>query len=260
MVKLILCDVDGTLLRYGETKIEPNVIDTIGKLIQKGIRFVPASGRQYSSLLALFADVPYDLCYLCENGAILFDSSGRVIDKSVIGRSVAMNLCRSILDTPGCEVLISGENTSYIIPKDPEYPQKLQTFTGNNIRIIGAPEEIDEDIIKISANCPSGLQRLTQVQEQLREAFEPDLHMAIAGSYWLDFTLTDKGTAADTMCSFLHIDQRDTAAIGDSFNDLPMLGRVGRPILMSNAPDGLKRLFPNQSESAFAALNMLLGA
>ena len=45
MIKLIVSDVDGTLVPDGSSKINPEVFDTILKLREKGIQFAIASGR-----------------------------------------------------------------------------------------------------------------------------------------------------------------------------------------------------------------------
>ena len=70
--KLIASDIDGTLLPPGETDIPTRIFPLLRRLTERGVLFCPASGRQYHSLRRLFAPVADDMCYLCENGSILF--------------------------------------------------------------------------------------------------------------------------------------------------------------------------------------------
>ena len=49
MIKLVVSDVDGTLVKDGTLEINPEYMDVIKKLTEKGIHFVACSGRQYSS-------------------------------------------------------------------------------------------------------------------------------------------------------------------------------------------------------------------
>ena len=72
MIRLVASDIDGTLLRNGAKTIDPVLFDQIRRLRERGIRFCPASGRQYSSLRRLFAPVADELSYLCENGAVVW--------------------------------------------------------------------------------------------------------------------------------------------------------------------------------------------
>ena len=89
MVKLIVSDIDGTLLPYGQINLRPSLFQVIEQLRERGVIFCPASGRQYHSLRGLFAPVQDELAYLCENGAILY-GAGREED----ARYWARLLCR----------------------------------------------------------------------------------------------------------------------------------------------------------------------
>lgn len=46
MVKLILSDVDGTLLARGEGTFDDSVFEVIDRLYERGIHFAAASGRR----------------------------------------------------------------------------------------------------------------------------------------------------------------------------------------------------------------------
>ena len=72
MIKLIVSDIDGTLLPYGSAALDEKLFELILRLRERGVIFCPASGRQYHSLRALFAPVCDELTYLCENGAIVY--------------------------------------------------------------------------------------------------------------------------------------------------------------------------------------------
>ena len=49
-IKLIACDLDGTLLHPGEREPRSEAFELIDELHRRGIVFMPASGRQYASL------------------------------------------------------------------------------------------------------------------------------------------------------------------------------------------------------------------
>ena len=57
MIKLIVTDIDGTLVKDGTLDINPEYMDVIKKLTEKGIHFVACSGRQYCSERQLFVPV-----------------------------------------------------------------------------------------------------------------------------------------------------------------------------------------------------------
>ena len=49
MIKLIVCDMDGTLLT-SEDKISPKTLDYLINIQKQGVKLVLASGRSYSRL------------------------------------------------------------------------------------------------------------------------------------------------------------------------------------------------------------------
>ena len=71
MIKLVASDLDGTLLLNGAQSVEDSMFETIGRLLDRGILFAPASGRQMTSLKRLFAPVAEELVYISENGALV---------------------------------------------------------------------------------------------------------------------------------------------------------------------------------------------
>ena len=64
MIKLVVSDVDGTLVKDGTLEINPEYMDVIKKLRKKGVYFAVCSGRQYSSESQLFAPVK-DQIFFC---------------------------------------------------------------------------------------------------------------------------------------------------------------------------------------------------
>ena len=241
MVKLIVCDIDGTLIPYGETALSPELFPLIRRLHGRGILFCPASGRQYHSLRTLFAPVADELAYLCENGAVIFgvgaEGETPLLEKTAMERGEALALSNAIWDLAGHEVLISGENTSYVSLRNPAFSQRMRNFTGNHVREIERPEEVLEDIIKVSAFCPEGTERAKALLEpRWGKAFR----MAVAGPEWLDFTLADKGDGLRGLCRALGVPLSEAAAFGDNWNDLPMLRLAGHPYLMEEANPALR--------------------
>jgi hydroxymethylpyrimidine pyrophosphatase-like HAD family hydrolase len=56
-----------------------------------------------------------------------------------------------------------------------------------------------------------------------------------------------KGTSLELQAKAMKIDLSDIMAVGDSHGDLPMLEKVGHPVVMSNAPEDLKATFAHHA-------------
>ena len=50
MVKFVASDLDGTLLLNGAQSVDESAVQYINKLVDNGVIFAPASGRQITSL------------------------------------------------------------------------------------------------------------------------------------------------------------------------------------------------------------------
>ena len=256
MIRLIACDIDGTLLHGDQTEIAPQVFREIHRLAARGIRFCPASGRQYSSLRRLFRPVADQLYYVCENGAVVFGPGdpGPLLAKRSMDRRLAEALCRDILALEQCELLVSGVNTSYLCPKAQDVVDHVRYFVGNRTAVVGRPEEIPEDMVKVSAYCRRGA---AAVEPLLAPKWRPHFRAAVAGEKWLDFTLADKGTGLCALCAATGVTPAQVLAIGDNYNDLPMLELAGAPYIMENAAEDLRRRFPCRCARVEALLAQL---
>ncbi|MCI9649788.1 HAD family hydrolase [Oscillibacter sp.] len=258
MVKLIASDIDGTLLSYGETALPSALFDLIRRLRSAGVLFCPASGRQYHSLRQLFAPAADEVCFLCENGAVVFgpgtEESAPVLSKTPMPRQETLDLIRDIAALPESYALVSGQNISYLH----RWPEKLAAdfryWTGNLVRPVDRAEDIREDIVKVSACCPSP----AAAAEALGPRWEKKFHMAEAGPIWLDFTLADKGAGLRGLCRSLGVDLAETMAFGDNWNDVPMLEAAGTPWLMASAVPALRERFSRQCAGVLPVLEELL--
>lgn len=259
MVKLIASDIDGTLIPYGQNGLSQELFPLIRALGEKGILFCPASGRQYHSLRGLFAPVADEICFLCENGAVIFgrgpEDTAPVLSKTVMPREDALALARDILSCPQAQMLVSGENTSYVCGCGPELERDLSERLGNRVVRVEDPADVAEEIIKVSAFCPWGT---GETAKALGPRWGEPYHMAVAGPDWLDFTVADKSVGIRGLCAALGVDLRDVAAFGDNWNDLAMLRAVGHPYLMSGADPKLKELIPRHCDDPLAEMRAIL--
>ena len=256
MIRLIASDIDGTLLQNGAAEIPPEIFDHIHRLEKKGILFCPASGRQYTSLRRLFAPVADKVPFLCENGAVVYGSGspGPVLSKTVMDRRLSEELCADILALPETEVLISGTDVSYLCPKIPDLEDRIRCFLGNRTAVLPAPADVPEDILKVSAYCPNGLEA---AQAALFPKWESHFRCAVAGAVWLDFTLADKGLGLRRLCDALGFRLEEVMAFGDNYNDVSMLELAGRSYLMESAAPELRARFSIRCRTVAEVLETL---
>ena len=256
IIRLVVSDVDGTLLSDGETEIKPSVLAQIERIMKEGIEFCPTSGRQFTSLQRLFQPLSCHMYHLCENGAAIFGPGepAPLLDKTEMDRTASIELSRQILEVPEFELVVSGVNTTYLTPKCPDLEPYIHYQLGNNTKIVSGPEKIPEEILKVSAYCRLGYKA---AEECLAPAWKDRFRVAVSGANWLDFNATDKGEGLSKLCAILNIRLDEVMAFGDNDNDLSMLEMVGYPYIVENASKALKKQFSSRYGRVEQVLSLL---
>ena len=239
MVKLIASDLDGTILRHGAQKVDKSTIEVIGKLLDAGLLFAPASGRQIVSLKRLFEPVSDRLVYISENGA-LSEYRGEVIAKTAMERNLALQIVEDVYEQPHCEVLISGQHTAYIKPKTEEYLYRMTKVVNYKTTIIDKFSDIDEDILKIAVCDLSGIDNS---KKHFFSKWNGKASITVSGDLYLDFmeSSVTKGKAMHQLQQYFGLSEDECMAFGDNYNDIDMLKSVKYAYVMDTACEDIKK-------------------
>lgn len=239
MIKLIVSDMDGTLLD-DEKRIDPEIYELLPKLKEKGIRFVVASGRQYPSLHAHFADHTEDVVLIAENGAFVVDHGVEVMLDSMDKETV--HHCIDVIsELAGVEVLVCAKYHSYTTN------QELYDFLSSEkfqyaMKLVDNLYEIEEDVVKVSVIEHTGM-GANECYKVIREKLREDLTLVISGGGCLDTGLqgVHKGKAVQALQELWGIGTDETVVFGDQYNDVEMFGRAHYSFAMEEAEDGVKK-------------------
>ncbi len=259
IIKLMASDLDGTLLQNGSRTVSEEALKMIEELQKRDVIFAAASGRQYSSLRRLFAPVADKMMYICENGALVM-YKGEVLSKSPIDRELGISIMKDIQDTGECEILLSGEDTSYLIPKDSEYARHIEIDVMNNIKIINDFDEVPEDFIKISVYNKSGIDKHS---DYFINKWGDKVKAVISGERWLDFTSLEvnKGVAISSIKKKMDIGFEETMVFGDNYNDIEMFSEAFFSYAMTSAVSEIRAsaryVTPSVESIMFDVLKMI---
>jgi len=231
-VKLIACDIDGTLLRGGARSLRPETCGLIRRLGERGVLFFAASGRQHANLQRLFSPIRDEIGYICENGCLTY-WKGEMLHREVMDEALGREIIADILRTEGVEVLVSGESVSYIQPKDSSFLSHMRDYVGNNVAVVPDILRCREPYMKISLFERDGLRDAGLWQAKYSSRCE----VAVSGAQWLDLVPkgVSKGAALKLVLGGLGIAPEDCMAIGDNENDVDMLRLSGRSVAVSGA-------------------------
>lgn len=238
LIKLVVSDIDGTLLKEGTNVVNPDLFKVIRKLKKRGIMFAAASGRQYCSMRTLFKPVEDDMIFICENGA-------QVMCRKYTISIVPMDLQESkalilyIRDIPGCELAISTKKYMYVESKDPEYIHMLTAGYEYAIKTVSDVTKINEEILKVAIFKKEGAQ---SIEARVRDRWSGKFNVLMSGKCWLDLMdyKTDKSYAVKSIQEYMHIKNSEIMAFGDNHNDIKMLRLAGESYAMKKAGNDVK--------------------
>ncbi len=237
-IKLVASDLDGTILLNGAQKVDETMIQAIGELIDKGVIFAPASGRQWVSLARLFQPVWDKLLLIGDNGAIV-KYKGETLVKVPLDREFALKVIEDAYNMPNCEVLVSGEDTAYIKPKTEAYHHRMTKVVNYKTTLVESFADIKEDILKVAICDMTGIHNS---QSHFFEMWSKDAAVTVSGDLYLDVKdkHVSKGYAIKKVQEKLGIAPSECMAFGDNFNDCEMLDAVEHSYVMEKAVDAVK--------------------
>ncbi len=119
MIKLIVSDVDGTLVEDGSPALNPELFEVILKLREKGLQVVIASGRPWASVQNTFEPVKEKIFYVSNNGAYV-GCYGRCLYAYSIGGPLVKRLVEKVRLYPDLEIVYAGVNGDYVETKSEE--------------------------------------------------------------------------------------------------------------------------------------------
>ena len=239
MVKFIACDLDGTLLLNGAQSVDESAIQYIDRLVESGVIFAPASGRQITSLKRLFGDVSDKLAYIAENGALV-EYRGETIGKTPMDRKLALEIIEDVIAQPNCEVLVSGEHTAYIKPKSEEYHYRMTKIVNYHTTLVDKFTDIDEDILKIAVCDMSGIKNS---KDHFINKWSDRASVLVSGELYLDFmdSAVNKGRGIEQIQKYFGLKPEECMAFGDNYNDIAMLDKVYYSYVMEKAASDVKK-------------------
>ncbi len=221
MIKLIVCDLDGTLLPKGQNEISQEIVNLIKSANKKGISFAVASGRSYHELKRFFEGHGLDIIFVPSDGAVVVYKEKTHLKKTMQPFAVR-SMVNPVLQTENLGVVLSGKYISYIISKDKAFVEECALKMNGHLMEIDELSEITEDICKISFY---GEPKTTYGKKVLSGTFSGLTKLIYQNNGWTEFISAEAGKEKALCCMThsLKISPLETLIIGDGMNDVEIL-------------------------------------
>lgn len=251
MIKLIATDLDGTLYTpKGEAPAE--IFPIAQKLFERGVLFVPASGRQYANLEKTFAPIKDQTAFIAENGALV-RYRGKTLSLTSLEPEKVAKYLQVIRETEGLYPILCGENCAYI--EDTVEPFFSRTTTPySSYKLVN---DLNEVIGKVPC-CKISVFSMDKAEKQSYPVLSTvacEAKLTLSGGHWCDVSnvKANKGEALKVLQKTFGIRREECLAFGDHMNDVEMLRACAHTAAPKNAYPPVKaqveKIIPSNAEN-----------
>lgn len=258
-VRLVATDLDGTLLRSDGT-VSERTADAVRAAREAGIHVVPVTGRPPRAIWEITEFAGLGPLGVCANGAAVVD----VLSMSVTElETIEVALATSIITA----LRKSFPGTLFAVEQVESFDYEVGFFETGRLWD-GMVNEVEDIInalatasLKLIARCPGSSSGDFLAHISSGQAGQPAaISITSSGLDWVEITAAGISKAYGTgrLCHLLGVDAAQVVAVGDYYNDLPLLSWASRTAAPANAlPEivsAVDMVLPTNDEDGVAQL------
>lgn len=258
MIKLVACDLDGTLLDEEHKVPKENAI-AIKRLQDAGIQFMTATGRTYDSVAPLLEPYGITCVHLLVNGALMKDQDGKILYENPMELSHVKTITDILIKEDLCFNLYTqgGSMTPDIEKARREFIEHMKQNGMQEAEIIEMMEQASfcqyerevNDMEAFLKESPIVYKMETfggdvEVSRRVRKKLSEVEGLALSDSISENIEITkhsaQKGYTLKHYCDEQGIKLDEVVVIGDSMNDLSMMKMFPHSVAVANASSMIK--------------------
>ncbi len=251
MYPVVVSDLDGTLLN-DDHKLSQQTVDTIRRLSQQGIKFIFATGRHYEDVKYIRASLGVDMYLITSNGARVHNPQG----EQIIEHNIAADLVHPILamrkafpETVHCNVY---HQRDWLVEVETQTLLDFHADSGFGYKLGNLDETPKTGVQKIFFVAHEH-EDLLPLYEKIQSLYGDRLSITFSLPRCLEImdAAVCKSVALNEVLKIKSFEMKDAMAFGDGLNDLGMLDKVGKGLVMGNADPKLVELLPENEQIGF---------
>lgn len=238
--KLVAFDVDGTLVGR-DLSISRRVRDAVDAMLAAGVAGCLVTGRMYRATLPFARELGFDAPLICYQGAAIIDpASDDVLAHSALDNAIVLELCDAA-KRDGIHLQLYRNDEYYCEARNrfsdmyaalaltqPVVVPSLRTafaYSPSTKAVLVADAPVAEEYMRKLQDIFGRRAYVTRSLPEFVEVLDPGV---------------DKGAALRFVAQRLGVEIQEVLAIGDSWNDAPLLSAAGFGVAMGNAPPELR--------------------
>lgn len=241
-IKLVVSDVDHTLIMEREGGFPKQVVECVSKLKEKGIHFTFASGRLPYMLDPYLVEMGLDVPVVACSGGLVYHGKEILVEE--VYPLAAVRSLLEYADSLDMTILYSLKGEEYCYRETAGAKRKKeQRGHYHPLREVTQEEWDTLCVEKIIIMDDTGEMRVPLLREEEKQVQE-----SIAFTHYSDAAVeitpggVNKATGIAKLCEYLSISMDEVLAVGDNENDFEMVKQAGIGVAVANAKPELKTL------------------
>ncbi|MCA2390750.1 Cof-type HAD-IIB family hydrolase [Lactococcus sp. NH2-7C] len=249
-IKLIISDIDGTILDSNH-QIDSQLPEIMKKMKNRDIPLVLASARSPIGMLEIADKLGlYHTPLACYNGALIgyFDKNKifRIISEETISKVELRKILKILSENfPQISVNLYSK-TLWLVEEENKWTKIEAEIVGTNPQITNFEGKSAHKLLVIGEN-----EDIYQLLKKLKRSQFNEVDFYLSKDNYLEITSNkvSKEHALKEIAKYYGVPLFSTMAIGDNFNDVPMLESAGLGVAMGNSPQEVKNIADYISQS-----------
>ncbi len=245
--KMIFLDLDGTLLDDNKNIPEYN-LSAIHEALSNGHKVIICTGRPLCSAKKLFhvLDMEREGCYaITFNGGLIYDIFHQ---KTLFKQTLPLEYVRYIFQKAAEHGIYmqTYSDESVLCYQDTKEGRDYSARTKTDRKVV--PDVLEalgnEEPCKTLAIADGFAHKpLADFREVFADWSAGKVDIFFSSDAYLEFVPLgiSKGSGIRFLANYLDIPMKNTIAVGDAENDIPMIEAAGLGVAMQNAPDDIKQ-------------------
>ncbi|MGA3038694.1 MAG: Cof-type HAD-IIB family hydrolase [Vulcanimicrobiaceae bacterium] len=238
-IRLVALDLDGTLIST-KLQISQNVKTTIARARDAGVAFTMITGRMFAAARPFATAIGIEGPIVCYQGAATYivASSERLAHTPIPAPIGVRVFARAAQE--GVRALGYFEDRLYT-EVDDEFTRSYTALARVEAHVVGPLAEFFAERPSTKINCVLDPKRAAAYAEELRIWLAGDANVTRSQPEFVEVidAGVDKGHALQAIAQYYGVELTETMAIGDSWNDVPLLTCAGFGVAMGTAPPEL---------------------
>lgn len=241
MIRLVAYDLDGTLIGR-DLNVTQGVRDAVARARDAGVAGCLVTGRMYRAALPFARELHFEAPIVCYQGAAIVDPTA---DEVLYDRPIQNDVVRELI------ALTQADAMHLQLYRNDEYYCESRNRFSDLYASLAMTEPVIVPSLREAFAYSPATKGVVIADAPVAAAYEVKLRAALGGRAYVTRSLpefvevldpkVDKGTALRFVAQRLGVPMAETAAIGDSWNDLPLLEAAGVAIAMGSAPPEVRR-------------------